>query len=61
MKKFMTTQSDLINLNGKIVIDQKPLSKSEFDFDEVGAMWRITLETGESLECFDDELVMATA
>ena len=57
MKYFQTTQSDLMRLNGQIVIDQKPLSKSEYDFNEVGAMWLVTLQSGEVVECFDDELI----
>lgn len=57
MKYFQTTQSDLMRLNGQIVIDQKPLSKSEYDFNEVGAMWLVTLQSGEIVECFDDELI----
>jgi len=57
MKYFQTTQSDLMRLNGQLVIDQKPLSKSEYDFSEVGAMWLVTLQSGEVVECFDDELI----
>lgn len=57
MKYFQTTQSDLMHLNGQIVIDQKPLSKSEYDFNEVGAMWLVALQSGEVVECFDDELI----
>lgn len=57
MKYFQTTQSDLMRLNGQFVIDQKPLIISEYDFDEVGAMWLVTLDSGECIECFNDELI----
>lgn len=53
---FNTTQSDIKHLNGQKIIEKKPLDKSKYD-SEVGAMWVIRLESGECLECFDDEIV----
>lgn len=56
MQKFNTTQSDLVYLNGQNVIHKEPLSNSEYDCSEVGCMWVICLESGITIQCFDDEL-----
>lgn len=56
MQKFHTTQSDLAYLNGQNVIHKEPLSASEYDYSEVGCMWIIRLESGITIQCFDDEL-----
>lgn len=54
---FMTTQSDLIYLNGKEVTIIRELDETECDIDEVGYMYEIKFYDGLTKQAFADELL----
>jgi hypothetical protein len=53
---FKTTQSDLLRLNGSKCKIIRKLTKRECDIEEVGIMYKIKFEDGETIDCFEDEL-----
>ena len=53
---FNTTQSDLIRYNGTLVYIVRPLTKDEFDVEEVGNMYRAKFIDGRYWDVFEDEL-----
>lgn len=53
---FNTTQSDLIRYNGTAVCIVRPLTKDEFDVEEVGNMYRARFFDGRHWDVFEDEL-----
>lgn len=54
---FNTTQSDLIRYNGTAVCIVRPLTKDEFDVEEVGNMYRAKFNDGRYWDVFEDELI----
>lgn len=56
MKKFQTTQSDLIKYNGMTYTIIRELYDTECDKAEVGTMYKIKLENGIVIDAFEDEL-----
>lgn len=54
---FMTTQSDLIYLNGKEVRIIRELDETECDIDDVGYMYEVKLYDGTTKQAFADELL----
>ena len=57
MKKFQTTQSDLLKYNGMNCKVLGELDKSQYDKKEVGTMYNIKLENGTKIQVFADELI----
>lgn len=55
---FTTTQSDLLIHNGKSFEIIEEINAADYDFDEVGKMYKILLSTGEILEVFEDEITV---
>lgn len=54
---FITTQSDLVKYNGNLCyINRELIDGKEYDKDDVGLMYEITLEGGVSIHAFADEL-----
>ena len=49
---FNTTQSDLIRYNGTLVYIVRPLTKDEFDVEEVGNMYRAKFIDGRYWDVF---------
>lgn len=54
---FMTTQSDLIYLNGQEVMVIRELNETECDIDDVGYMYEIKFYDGTTKQAFADELL----
>lgn len=57
MSVFKTTQSDLVQYNGKKIVGIKPLDESKYDKADVGLMFDILLEGGIALEAFPEEII----
>ena len=53
---FTTTQSDLLQHNGKSFKVIRKLTETEVDIHEVGNQYIIKLETGEEIQAFEDEI-----
>lgn len=53
---FFTTQSDLVQHNGKSCKAIAPLDETQYDKFDVGPMYRIILEDGTQMSCYADEL-----
>lgn len=53
---FTTTQSDLLQHNGKAFEVIRQLKDSEYDAQDVGNMYIIRLDTGEEITVFEDEI-----
>ena len=53
---FNTTQSDLARYNGTTVYIVRPLTKDEFDVEEVGNMYCAKFIDGKCWNVFEDEL-----
>lgn len=56
-KGFQTTQSDLLQHNGKGFRVIRPLNEKEYDIQDGIKMYLIQLETGEELQVFEDEIL----
>ena len=54
---FQSTQSDLIQHNGKQLEIIRKLTEEEADLKDVGTMYKVQLETGEELDVFHDEVL----
>ena len=59
IRLFQSTQSDLLQHNGKKLTIIRELTKQEADLDDVGTMYKVQLETGEELDVFKDEILTA--
>lgn len=57
MKKFQTTQSDLLKYNGMKCEVLGKLNDSEYDKEDVGNMYNIRLDNGDEIQAFEDELI----
>lgn len=57
MSVFKTTQSDLIQYNGKKIVGIKPSDEKKYDKEDVGLMFDIVLEGGIELQAFADEII----
>ena len=55
-KTFNTTQSDLLQHNGKPFTIVRSKTYKEYDAEDVGPMFIIKLSTGETIEAFEDEI-----
>ena len=56
IKIFQTTQSDLLQHNGKQLEIIRKLTEEEVDEYEFITMYEIKLETGEQIHAFKDEI-----
>ena len=54
--KFSTTQSDLLQHNGKDVKVIRALTDQEADLSDVGPMYKVATSDGSMLDVFEDEL-----
>lgn len=57
--KFYTNDSEYSFFNGVEIVNIKTLSEDEYDKEDVGQMYRITVLIGESiheLDAFEDEI-----
>lgn len=57
IKIFQTTQSDLVQHNGKTLEIIRKLTADEVDEHEFITMYEIKLETGEQIHAFKDEIL----
>lgn len=56
MKVLQTTDSHLIQYNGMEILDIFPMNPDDYDKEEVGPMFHITLANGMKCQAFEDEI-----
>lgn len=56
MKVLQTTDSHLIQYNGMEILDIFPMNPDDYDKEEIGPMFHITLANGMKCQAFEDEI-----